>query len=84
MFRQVSNDAIARLKHIDGVGVVALTGLDIVRHRLVREIVEAYDDEKRDEEGTARKLRLARESRPPRKMPLRMRGRCPGLVDPPV
>lgn len=45
------NDAIARLKHIDGVGVVALTGLDIVRHRLVREIVEAYDDEARRRKG---------------------------------
>lgn len=41
------NDAIARLRHIGGVGVVELTGMDIVRHRLVREIVEAYDDESR-------------------------------------
>ncbi len=41
------NDAIARLRHISGIGVVELTGMDIVRHRLVREIVEAYDDESR-------------------------------------
>jgi phosphate starvation-inducible PhoH-like protein len=41
------NDAIQRLQGIDGIGVVRLTGLDIVRHRLVREIVEAYDDEAR-------------------------------------
>ena len=41
------NDAIARLRHIAGIGTVELTGMDIVRHRLVREIVEAYDDESR-------------------------------------
>lgn len=40
-------DAVVRLRHIEGVGVVELTGADIVRHRLVREIVEAYDDESR-------------------------------------
>lgn len=37
-------DAVRRLNGIDGVGVVELTGRDIVRHRLVREIVKAYDD----------------------------------------
>lgn len=36
-------DAIHRLSGIEGVGVVELTGRDIVRHRLVREIVKAYD-----------------------------------------
>lgn len=40
-------DAVMRLRHIEGVGVVELTGADIVRHRLVREIVEAYDDDSR-------------------------------------
>ena len=38
-------DAILRLRSIQGIGVVELTGADIVRHRLVREIVEAYDDD---------------------------------------
>ncbi len=38
-------DAIVRLREIQGIGVVELTGADIVRHRLVREIVEAYDDD---------------------------------------
>lgn len=38
------DDAIRRLHKIEGVGVVELTGADIVRHRLVREIVKAYDD----------------------------------------
>jgi phosphate starvation-inducible PhoH-like protein len=42
-------DAMQRLANIDGVATVSLTGSDIVRHRLVREIVRAYDrDGKRD------------------------------------
>jgi phosphate starvation-inducible PhoH-like protein len=36
-------DAISRLGHIDGVEVVRLSRKDIVRHRLVSEIVNAYD-----------------------------------------
>ncbi len=35
-------DAVRRLKRVKGVGVVALTGEDIVRHDLVQRIVEAY------------------------------------------
>jgi phosphate starvation-inducible PhoH-like protein len=38
------DDAIQRLAEIEGVTTVELTGRDIVRHRLVREIVKAYDD----------------------------------------
>ena len=37
-------DGIQRLSGIDGVAIVRLTGKDIVRHRLVREIVSAYND----------------------------------------
>jgi len=37
-------DGIRRLSEIDGVAIVRLSGKDIVRHRLVREIVSAYDD----------------------------------------
>lgn len=37
------NDALRRLRHIQGVGVVQLSKADIVRHRLVQEIVQAYD-----------------------------------------
>lgn len=36
-------DGIHRLSGIDGVAIVRLTGQDIVRHRLVREIVSAYE-----------------------------------------
>jgi phosphate starvation-inducible PhoH-like protein len=31
------------LAHVDGVDVIRLTGADIVRHRLVQDIVDAYD-----------------------------------------
>jgi len=41
------NDAIDRIGKISGVGTVRLTGADIVRHRLVREIVAAYDQSER-------------------------------------
>ncbi|MFT5524541.1 MAG: phosphate starvation-inducible PhoH-like protein [Pirellulaceae bacterium] len=37
-------DALMRLRKIDGVSVVELSKNDIVRHRLVREIVRAYDE----------------------------------------
>lgn len=37
------NDATKRLAGIPGVEAVRLSGQDIVRHRLVREIVRAYD-----------------------------------------
>ncbi len=39
------NDAMERLKRIDGVKLVRLTKADIVRHRLVQEIVRAYDED---------------------------------------
>jgi phosphate starvation-inducible protein PhoH and related proteins len=38
------HDAILRLRDIDGISIVELTGRDIVRHRLVQDIVNAYDD----------------------------------------
>jgi phosphate starvation-inducible protein PhoH and related proteins len=36
-------DAIHRLRHVEGVATIQLTGDDIVRHPLVRRIVKAYD-----------------------------------------
>ena len=39
-------DALHRLRGIKHVGVVELDRLDIVRHRLVQRIVQAYDDGK--------------------------------------
>jgi phosphate starvation-inducible PhoH-like protein len=38
-------DALQRLNNIEGVGISHLTSKDIVRHRLVTEIVHAYDGE---------------------------------------
>jgi phosphate starvation-inducible PhoH-like protein len=42
-------DAMERLKHVKGVGIIRLGGADIVRHRLVREIVDAYEEAPRDQ-----------------------------------
>ncbi|WP_372722074.1 PhoH family protein, partial [Novipirellula sp.] len=42
-------DAIQRLSDIEGIGIVRLRRSDIVRHRLVQKIVEAYDDDKHHE-----------------------------------
>jgi phosphate starvation-inducible protein PhoH and related proteins len=36
-------DAMARLSNVNRIGIVKLTGLDIVRHRLVKAVVEAYE-----------------------------------------
>ncbi|HEY6563682.1 MAG TPA: PhoH family protein [Pirellulaceae bacterium] len=38
------SDAIQRLRHIEGVAHIRLTRSDIVRHRLVHEIVQAYEE----------------------------------------
>ncbi len=48
-------DALARLRHIAGVSIVQLNKSDIVRHRLVQEIVRAYEEEQKE--------RLPRKSR---------------------
>lgn len=42
-------DALRRLSKLDGIGSIRLQACDIVRHRLVQKIVEAYEDvEKKD------------------------------------
>jgi len=38
-------DAVHRLRKIDGVGVMRLENSDIVRHRLVQQIVQAYEQQ---------------------------------------
>ncbi len=38
-------DAITRLRNISGISVVQMSQADIVRHRLVADIVRAYDDQ---------------------------------------
>ena len=45
-------EAIRILRDIPGIGIVELTGKDIVRHELVQKIVEAYESRGRnDSEG---------------------------------
>ena len=44
-------DAVARLKKIAGIGIIQLTKSDIVRHRLVQKIVQAYDEMPRSGSG---------------------------------
>ncbi len=41
------SDAMRRLEPVDGVAITRLSGDDIVRHSIVREIVSAYDDNPR-------------------------------------
>jgi len=38
------SDAMQRLRHIDGIHQIRLTRVDIVRHRLVNDIVQAYEE----------------------------------------
>ncbi len=48
-------DAADRLAGLDGVEVVRLTNRDIVRHRLVGEIVQAYDKKPRSKKSRTKK-----------------------------
>ncbi len=51
--RSGMHKALRILKNIDGIGYVELDEEDVVRHRLVKAIIKAYDKEKEREEGTA-------------------------------
>jgi phosphate starvation-inducible PhoH-like protein len=44
-------DALSRLRKIEGFAHVGLTGSDIVRHRLVQEIVRAYEESEKRKKG---------------------------------
>ncbi|MCZ6682630.1 MAG: PhoH family protein, partial [Planctomycetota bacterium] len=39
------NDAVERLHGVEGIGIVHLSRMDIVRHRLVTDIVHAYEND---------------------------------------
>lgn len=47
-------DALARLRHVRGITQINLTRADIVRHRLVQDIVNAYEESPR---GSSKKSR---------------------------
>ncbi len=50
-------DALRLLEDVEGIGTVRLTGMDIIRHRLVSSIVDRFDadDAQRSEEAEARR-----------------------------
>jgi phosphate starvation-inducible PhoH-like protein len=47
-------DALSRLKKIKGVAIAEMTAKDIVRHRLVTQIVQAYDGGHASEKSTTK------------------------------
>ena len=49
-------EALRILKGVNGIGLVELDERDIIRHRLVKNIIKAYDNqESKDENGSDRK-----------------------------
>ncbi|MBE6733244.1 MAG: PhoH family protein [Ruminococcaceae bacterium] len=44
-------EAIKILKGVKDISIVTLTGKDVVRHRLVQEIIKAYENRGKDDEG---------------------------------
>jgi phosphate starvation-inducible PhoH-like protein len=48
-------DALGRLQKVEGIAVVQLSQADIVRHRLVADIVRAYDESESSETGRNRR-----------------------------
>ena len=60
-------DALRLLKDVEGIATIKLTGMDVIRHRLVGAIIDRFeaDDVERNEEAEARKeaKRAARELR---------------------
>ena len=51
------------LKNIDGIEFVTLDATDVVRHRLVRDIIHAYDKEPAKEKDTNRDYKVRRPSK---------------------
>jgi phosphate starvation-inducible PhoH-like protein len=43
--------AIGMLEKIEGISIVHFDSRDIIRHKLVKYIVKAYEDEQKKEEG---------------------------------
>jgi phosphate starvation-inducible PhoH-like protein len=54
--------AVRILKNIQGIGYIALNGNDVVRHRLVRAVITAYDKEAEREEQLEEQRKEKRES----------------------
>jgi len=43
--------SVKLLRDIEGVGLVELDSTDVVRHRLVKQIILAYEKERKDKEN---------------------------------
>lgn len=54
--RQTSglHEAVRILKGVKGIGFIELDQSDVIRHRLVRDIIRAYDDNKSPEKKSAK------------------------------
>ena len=48
-------DAVRILKDVDGIALHHFTQRDVVRHKLVQDIIKAYEKAEKREEGTERK-----------------------------
>ena len=53
--------SLDRLSEIDGIGLVRLSAADVVRHRLVRQIIDAYSKIESDEAESRAKRKAERE-----------------------
>jgi len=49
--------ALGVLKEVKGIGVVKLSGKDVIRHRLVKSIIEAYDKDDEEKEKRTNEYR---------------------------
>jgi len=49
--------ALGVLKEVKGIGVVRLSGKDVIRHRLVKSIIEAYDKDDEEKEKRTNEYR---------------------------
>jgi phosphate starvation-inducible PhoH-like protein len=55
--------SVERLGEIDGIGIVKLTASDVVRHRLVKDIIEAYTEIEAKEADTKEKRKAQKEAK---------------------
>jgi len=44
------SEALKILKDVKGIGIVSLSGKDVIRHKLVKSIIEAYEKDNFDKE----------------------------------
>lgn len=42
-------ESVQILKNVEGIGFIELTGKDVIRHKIVKDIISAYEDHEKDE-----------------------------------